>query len=86
MELSIAEPQDSDPRLITLVIGDGGDGHVFGVNKTSFTPSQVSVDGYYVATIITTYAESGGAMINVFSDNPEITTVGIDDVLSMAGI
>jgi hypothetical protein len=95
VNINFPKRSDGDPYRIYTVLrfvdkdttftvsGPAGSTHIFGVNREVYTPSQVEADGYYAATIMTTYSESGGVIINVFADNTEATAVDGNDVLTM---
>lgn len=57
-----------------------GQTHVFGINRTSYMPSQVLGDGWYNATIIITYSQNTGVMVQVNAANPEEEEVTFDDM------
>lgn len=59
--------------------------HVFGVNKSTYTCSQIVNNGYYVSTLIVTYA-SNGLHIQVYADNPEEDAPTLDDALQGASV
>lgn len=54
--------------------------HIFGVNQVPFTCSQTVNKGYYVSTLIVTYA-SNGLHIQVYADNAEEDAPTLDDAL-----
>jgi len=64
------------------VNGPAGETHAFGLNRTTYAPSQSSTEEFSSAMIIATYGKNNGLMINVFADNVEVTTVSGDDALS----
>ena len=64
------------------VSGPAGTTHIFGLNAESFSPSQVSADGYFTAMVIATYG-TNGMMINVFADNSESASVSGNDIQSV---
>ena len=75
--------QNKDTRF--RVSGPAGTTHVFGVNKSLFSPSQVIGSGYYTALVVATYGTTG-LFINVFADNTEASTVESNDILTAAQI
>ena len=89
--LNILPKGDTDPHRIyltlrfrspstTYTISAPSGSHLFGVNRTIYSPSQVIVDGFYASFVMITYG-SVGTMVKVFADNTEETAVAGDDIL-----
>jgi hypothetical protein len=72
--------RSNDTRF--TVTGPSGEGHVFGINRSLYMPSQVLGDGFYNASIICTFGATKGVMIQVHAGNPEETLVDFDDPLT----
>lgn len=68
------------PNTRFTVSGPAQQTHVFGVNRTTYMPSQVITDGWYTATLICTYGAEAGVMVQVHAGNPEETEVTLDDM------
>ena len=62
------------------VSGPSGEGHVFGINRSLYMPSQVVGDGFYNASIICTHSQNTGVMIQVQAANPEEELINYDDI------
>jgi hypothetical protein len=94
-EVAIREHTDGAPfRVYTtirclnkdtrfMVRAPSGQSHVFGVNRTTYMPSQVIADGAYTAAIICTYGAEEGVMVQVFAANPEEGSVDKNDILQL---
>jgi len=67
------------------VSGPMGATHLFGVNRTTFQPSQVKKDGYYMASLVATYG-TNGLLINVFANNEEASSVSGDDIITAVSV
>jgi hypothetical protein len=57
--------------------------HVFGINREEYMPAQVISDGFYTATLICSYSQDRGVLIQVMAANPEETAIDFDDVLTI---
>lgn len=58
----------------------GPGGHVFGINRSTYSPSQALADGFYSAVVIATYG-TNGVFLSVHAHNDEETDFDGDDVL-----
>jgi hypothetical protein len=65
------------------VSAPSGNSHTFGVNRTTYMPSQVIADGFYAASILCTYGSEDGVMVQIHAANPEETEVTENDVLQL---
>lgn len=59
-----------------------GEAHLFGINRTTYMPSQEIADGFYTAAMLCTYGSEKGVMVQVMAANTEATEVNYDDVLT----
>lgn len=57
--------------------------HVFGINRSEYMPAQVIGDGFYTATIICSYSQNTGVMVQVMAANLEEEAIDFDDVLTV---
>jgi len=97
IDFNILDRASSDPYRVYLslrfaskattftVSAPSGVTHVFGVNKSEYTCSQTVNKGYYVASVIVTYA-TNGLHIQVYADNPEEDAPTLDDALQGASV
>jgi len=69
-------------NTVFTVSAPGGQSHIFGLNQSIYSPSQVQIDGWYAGCVIVTYG-TDAAHIQVFADNPEGTIVALDDTLQL---
>jgi hypothetical protein len=95
--INIKERASTDPYRLYLTLRFGskstqftvsapaGKSNVFGINQTPFSPSQVAYRGRYAATVIVTYGTEG-THVQVYADNAEADSVGIDDILQGVGV
>jgi hypothetical protein len=59
-----------------------GEAHLFGINRTTYMPSQEIGDGFYTASLLCTYGSEKGLMVQVMAANTEADEVDYDDVLT----
>jgi hypothetical protein len=97
VNVNIQDRNDGDPYRVYLsmrfgsnttaftVSAPAGDSHVFGINRTSFLPSQVANNGWYSAVLIVTYGTTG-IHVQVFADNRDTEAVDSDDMLQEVGV
>lgn len=71
------------PNTRFTIRAPAGQSHVFGVNRSTYMPSQVIADGRYTATLICTYGSEQGIMVQVHAANPEEAEVTLNDILQL---
>ena len=92
IDINIKARVDGDPYRIYLNLRFGaktttftvnapsGQSHVFGLNQSPYSPSQIVNKGWYAASVIVTYG-TGATHIQVFANNSETEPPTIDDIL-----
>ena len=92
ININIKDRIEGDPYRIYLnmrfgskstqftVSAPSGKTHIFGINRTTYSPSQVVNKGRYAASLIVTYG-SEGVHVQVYADNSETNAPDLDDLL-----
>lgn len=93
-EIKLNQHEAGDPYRLFIIVrcrnketrftisAPGGETHIFGINRETYMPSQVIGDGYFTASLICTYSQDRGLMIQVMAGNPEEDEIDFDDVLT----
>jgi len=91
-EIAIKEHNAGDPYRVYIVVRcrskdtrftitvPSGQSHVFGVNRTVYMPAQVLGDGFYNASLIVTYSQNTGVMVQVHAANDEEAAIDYNDI------
>lgn len=97
VNFNILQRSDGDPYRIYIALRFGSlstrftvsapasKSHIFALNQTPYSPSQVVQEGYYPAVMIVTYG-TDATHLQVYADNQEDTLITLDDILQGAAV